>query len=147
MRRYAFSDKKNNVRETFLEHLTTQECYVKFYGALCQTVPDAGEPANPYPIKHAWIYLARICNMPLREITPALIIGILDYAGQSLLEAYPHQVPKLFRLIQTTILPGFPKKGSDNSAVISRVSQTLETYFQTGKVRREPEVVTFDHRK
>ncbi|KAI7894887.1 GLE1-like protein-domain-containing protein [Mucor mucedo] len=147
LRRYGYSDKVKRVRENFSQHLTTQECYLKFYGALCQTVPDPGQPANPYPIKHAWIYLARICNMPLREITPALIISLLDYAGQSLLDAYPHQTPKLFRLMQSVILPNFPKRDPDNSAAISRVGQTLEEYFKTGKVKRVAETVTFEHRK
>lgn len=134
--------------ETFLEHAGAQECYVKFYGALCQTLPDPGQPENIYPIKHAWIYLARICNMPLRDITPFLIVGILDVAGQSLLMAYPHQLPKLFRLIQKVIMPGFPNKENPNViAAIERLQIILDSYFNTGKVQCLEETVTFSNRK
>lgn len=125
--------------ETFLQHAVAQKCFVMFYGALCQTLPDPGQPENPYPIKHAWVYLARICNMPLRDITPYLILGILEVAGQRLLEAYPHQTPKLFRLIRQTIMPGFPKRDEDTNSAIGRIEIVLESYFNTGRVECIPE--------
>lgn len=135
-RRYRL---KNGVTETFLQHAEVQKCYVMFYGALCQTLPDPGQPENPYPIKHAWIYLARVCNMPLRDITPFLILGILEVGGQRLLEAYPHQTPKLFRVIQRTIMPGFPRKDENTQSAIQRIQMLLDSYFNTGRVACLPE--------
>jgi hypothetical protein len=126
--------------ETFLQHAEGQKCYVMFYGALCQTLPDPGQPENPFPIKHAWIYLARICNMPPREITPFLIMGLLEVSAKRLLEAYPHQTPKVFRLLAQTIIPLFPKSDDDgNVSVTKRLEMFLGGYFQTGVPECVPE--------
>ncbi|RCH98300.1 hypothetical protein CU098_000448, partial [Rhizopus stolonifer] len=107
--RYTYSNKEKKIMETFLEHAENQKCYVMFYGALAQTLPDPGQPENPFPIKHAWIWLARICNMPPREITPFLVDGMLEIVTVRLLQAYPHQTPKLLRLIRETICPLYPE--------------------------------------
>jgi hypothetical protein len=106
-----------------------------FYGALSQTLPDPGQPENPFPIKHAWVWLARISNMPPREITPILVAGILEVTGLRLLQAYPHQTPKLLRLIRETILPLYPvTESKDNYASIKRLEMFLDDYFNTGKL-------------
>lgn len=129
--------------ETFLDHGEGQKCYILFYGALCQTLPDPGQPENPFPIRHAWIWLARICNMPPREVTPILISGMLEVSAQRLLQAYPHQTPKLFRLIRETIIPLYPiTESKDNYASIKRVEMFLDDYFNTGKVDCLPEKKT-----
>lgn len=107
-----------------------------FYGALCQTKPDPGQPENRYPIKHAWVWLARICNMPPREITPILVLGLLEVSAERLLEAYPTQTPKLFRLIREKILPVYPKcDNNDNVGGITRLEMLLDDYFKTGQVK------------
>lgn len=112
-----------------------------FFGALCQTLPDPGQPENVFPIKHAWIYLARVCNMPPREITPFLILGILDVAAPRLLEVYPHQMPKFLRLLQQTILPIIKTESAgDNQMAISRLEIFLDSYFQKGVVLALSEV-------
>jgi hypothetical protein len=111
-----------------------------FYGALTQTLPDPGQPPNPFPIKHAWIYLARICNMPPREITPFLIMGLLEVSAKRLLEAYPNQTPKVFHLIRNTIIPLFPTSDTTgNLSVIKRLEMFLDDYFQSGKLTCVPE--------
>lgn len=111
-----------------------------FYGALCQTLPDPGQPENPFPIKHAWIYLARICNMPPREITPFLIMGLLEVSAKRLVEAYPNQTPKALTLLANTIIPLFPKSDDDaNVSVIRRLEMFLNDYFKTGVPQCIPE--------
>lgn len=111
-----------------------------FFGALCQTLPDPGQPENPFPIKHAWIWLARICNMPPREITPILVNGLLEVSATRLLQAYPNQTVKLFRLIRETICPLYPvSSGQENIAGIKRLEMFLDDYFRTGKPECVPE--------
>jgi hypothetical protein len=127
--------------QDFLEHAETQACYVLFYGALCQTLPDPGQPENPFPIKHGWIWLSRICNMPPREVTPVLVAGFLEVAAKRLLEAYPNQTPKLFRLIRYTILDRYIIADNNvNKSHISRIKSQLDGYFKTGQVECLPEI-------
>ncbi|CEP14066.1 hypothetical protein [Parasitella parasitica] len=138
--RYTIKNKEKNILETFLEHATGQKCYVMFYGALCQTLPDPGQPENPFPIKHAWIWLARICNMPPREITPIFVLGLLEVAAIRLVQVYPNQAPKVFRLIRDTISSLYPVcSNKDNVADITRLNMFLDKYFKTGKLECVPE--------
>lgn len=131
--RYSIANKEKKTLETFLQHAEAQKCYIMFYGALAQTLPDAGQPENPFPIKHAWIYLARICNMPPREITPFLIMGLLEVSAKRLMEAYPRQTPKVLRLLRETIIPLFPSNDTTgNVSVIKRLEMFLDDYFSTG---------------
>jgi hypothetical protein len=113
-----------------------------FYGGLCQSVPDGpNEPQNPIPIKHAWVWLARICNMPPREITPMLLMGMLEITTKRLLAEYPNQTPKLLRMIQNDVLPRLPKDSAgDNLATIKRLEMFLNAYFTTGVPDCVPEV-------
>ncbi|KAI9273636.1 GLE1-like protein-domain-containing protein [Sporodiniella umbellata] len=132
---YSYADKDTKVLQNFLQHAEEQKCYIMFYGALCQTEPDHGQPENPYPMKHAWIWLARISNMPPREITPFLVLGMLEVSAKRLMEVYPTQTPKLLKLIETTILPKYPKReGNDNLACIVRLEMFLSDYFKKGKL-------------
>jgi hypothetical protein len=111
-----------------------------FYGALCQTLPDPGQPENPFPIKHAWIWLARICNMPPRSVTPVLVAGFLEVSGKRLLEAYPNQTPKLFKLIRYDICPIYvPSDNGENKASISRIEMFLDDFFVKGQLNCLPE--------
>lgn len=138
--RYSIKNKEKKTLETFLEHAEGQKCYIMFFGALCQTLPDPGQPENPFPIKHAWIWLARICNMPPREITPILVNGLLEVSATRLLQAYPNQTVKLFRLIRETICPLYPvSSGQENIAGIKRLEMFLDDYFRTGKPECVPE--------
>ncbi|KAI8333504.1 GLE1-like protein-domain-containing protein [Choanephora cucurbitarum] len=138
--RYRYSNKEKKIMETFLEHAEHQRCYVMLFGALTQTLPDPGQPENPIGIKHAWIWLARICNMPPREITPFLVLGLLEVTAIRLLEAYPHQTPKLFRLIRETICPLYPvADGGVNKASIHNLEMFLDDYFKTGRPNCIPE--------
>lgn len=125
-----------------MEHAESQHCYVMFYGALCQTLPDPGQPENPFPISHAWIWLARICNMPPREITPILVSGFLEVTAKRLLEAYPNQTPKLLRLLRDEVCPSYiPISNVDNKASISRIEMFLDDYFNKGQVNALPEEI------
>lgn len=67
-------------------------------------------------------------------------MGMLEVAAKRLLEVYPTQTPKLLKLIQTDIIPKYPKReGNDNVAGIKRLEMFLEDYFQRGKLNRVEE--------
>ncbi|KAG2228591.1 hypothetical protein INT48_006016 [Thamnidium elegans] len=131
--RYTYSDKQEKVGETFLLHAERNKGFIMFYVALCSTIPDPGHPQNPFSIKSVWIYLARLLNMSLRPISPFLVGGVLNIAGKGLLDNYPNQAPKLFRLLQDTVLPLMlaERTNDSNSAIIS-VGNFLSTYFEKG---------------
>ncbi|KAI9480920.1 MAG: GLE1-like protein-domain-containing protein [Benjaminiella poitrasii] len=140
--RYNYANKEKKILESFLEHAENQRCYVMFYGALCQTMPDPGQPANPFPIKHAWIWLARVCNMPPREVTPILVLGFLEITTVRLLEAYPNQTRKLLHLIHEAIGPMYPvTDNQDNLSSIKQLEMFLDNYFQTGIPKCIPETL------
>ncbi|KAJ1566038.1 hypothetical protein HK096_003790, partial [Nowakowskiella sp. JEL0078] len=64
---------------------------VALYAAIVTLKINEG---NPYGLRFGWLWLARICNMKPRRITPLLLI-----AGQDLLDHFGVQVKKLLRFI------------------------------------------------
>lgn len=104
-----------------------------FYVGLCQTIPDPGHPPNPFAIKDAWLYLVRLLNMSLRAITPFLVIAVLDIAGKRLLESYPNQMPKIFRMLRNTVLPMMiADVHSDAKSAVQQIDIFLSAYFEKG---------------
>ncbi|KAF7728914.1 Nuclear pore complex nucleoporin component [Apophysomyces ossiformis] len=139
--RYEY-DEDNKTFEPFLPYLERQKCFVMFFAALIQTVPDPGQPPNPFSISKGWIWLARTCNMPPREVSPALIQSFLEIAGKRMLQTYPHQFPKLLRVILGHIVPAIPlQHNHDNKADIARLEIYLKTFFETGELKSIPEAI------
>ncbi|GAA5809357.1 hypothetical protein MFLAVUS_002765 [Mucor flavus] len=131
--RYTYSDKKEKILETFLIHGERNRGFIMFYVGLCQTIPDPGHPPNPFAIKDAWLYLVRLLNMSLRAITPFLVIAVLDIAGKRLLESYPNQMPKIFRMLRNTVLPMMiADVHSDAKSAVQQIDIFLSAYFEKG---------------
>ncbi|KAL1916417.1 uncharacterized protein VTP21DRAFT_5608 [Calcarisporiella thermophila] len=100
------------------------------WSAIVQTTPT--ECQNVYPIRHAWIWLARISNMPPRTITPALLNIFLEIAGPVLLQTYGRQVHKVIRVIVEHILPNIPP---DAVSAKTRLQNYLEGFLKTGQLK------------
>ncbi|KAG0171818.1 Nuclear pore complex nucleoporin component, partial [Apophysomyces sp. BC1034] len=139
--RYEY-DEDTKKFEQFIPYLERQKCFVMFYAALVQTVPDPGQPPNPFPIARGWTWLARTCNMPPREVSPALIQSFLEIAGKQMLKTYPHQLPKVLRIILDNIVPTIPMQHNyDNKADIARLEIYIKTFFETGELKAVPEAM------
>ncbi|KAI9251999.1 GLE1-like protein-domain-containing protein [Helicostylum pulchrum] len=131
--RYTYSDKKAKIKESFLLHGERNQGFIMFYAGLCQTIPDPGHPQNPFSIKDAWVYLVRLLNMSLRSISPFLVLAVLEIAGKRLLESYPNQTPKIFRLLRNTVLPlMLADLHPDAKSPIQRLDIFLSAYFEKG---------------
>ncbi|KAJ2844317.1 Nuclear pore complex nucleoporin component, partial [Coemansia brasiliensis] len=103
------------------------------FAAIVQT-PDVGGQPNPFPIHHAWAWLARIINMAPQAISPLLVQTLLSIAGTATLNAYGSQMHKLLQAIYSqwlsklTDISPLARAGKSNLAIF------LEEYLQSGKI-------------
>ncbi|KAI8150175.1 GLE1-like protein-domain-containing protein [Fennellomyces sp. T-0311] len=137
--RYEYLDDEKKEFQTIDMHYLYQYAYVMFYAALVQMTQQLGsDPQNPHGIEYGWLWLARICNVPPRAITPGLIHGFLQIAGRSLLQNYPRQAVKVYQLILSDILPRTPKS-RENASPLNELRRFLEDFFNTGEMPKMPE--------
>ncbi|CAO3598367.1 unnamed protein product [Absidia cylindrospora] len=138
---YQYDNEKKEF-QPFLQYAPKQRCYVMFFAALITTVPGSGFPENPFRMGLGWTWCARIMNMAQRDITPMLIHGFLEIAGNRMVQAYPRQFPKMLRLLYDQIIPTMPiHPTKDNVSAISVLKMYLEDYFNTGNMVPIPEVM------
>lgn len=130
---YKYTDKAAKQWEDSVQYKEHMSGLISLWGAILQTVPEPGVGENPYPIQHGWTWLARICNIPPRAVTPALINAFLEIAGLRMLATYPRQLPKVLQLIMQQYLP-LLSGDKDAVAAASRLTSYLETYASTGNL-------------
>jgi hypothetical protein len=130
---YKYADKEAKQWEDSVQYKEHMSGLISLWGAIVQTVLEPGLGENPYPINHGWTWLARICNIPPRAITPALINSFLEIAGERMLATYPRQFPKVLQLIMQQYLP-LLAGDKDAVAAATRLSSYLETYAASGKL-------------
>ncbi|KAI9286403.1 GLE1-like protein-domain-containing protein [Umbelopsis sp. AD052] len=130
---YKYNDKEAKQWEDAVQYKEHMSGLISLWAAIVQTVPEPGMGENPYPIQHGWTWLARICNIPPRAITPALINAFLEIAGERMLATYPRQLPKVLQLIMQQYLP-LLASDKDAVAAATRLSSYLETYATSGKL-------------
>ncbi|KAI9317135.1 GLE1-like protein-domain-containing protein [Dichotomocladium elegans] len=138
LQRYEYVDDKKTEFQPTDMHFLYQYSYLMFYAALVQMTPIRNDPPNPHGIQHGWVWLARVCNVPPRPITAGLIHSFLMIAGQRLLQEYPNQTPKVFRVILQHVLPATPRI-RENASPVHELERILTEYFQTGVFPKMPE--------
>ncbi|KAI9270461.1 GLE1-like protein-domain-containing protein [Phascolomyces articulosus] len=137
--RFEYVDNDKKEFQTVDMHYLYQYAYVMFYAALVQMTPQlASDPQNPHGIENGWLWLARICNVPPRAITPGLVYSFLQIAGRPLLNAYPRQSIKVFQLIRADMLPVAPKS-RENASPLNELGRFLDDFFRTGQMDKMPE--------
>lgn len=82
---------------------------VALYAAILQTASPNTQLPHPRGIEHAWTWLARLCNLPPRRVTPAILLPFLQVAGPVLYRNYPRQLIKLTHFILNVFLPKVPE--------------------------------------
>ncbi|KAJ2352730.1 hypothetical protein GGF43_003678, partial [Coemansia sp. RSA 2618] len=104
------------------------------FAAIVQ-MPDINGTPNPFPVHHAWTWLARMANMPPRPISPLLVQTFLSVAGPTMLRAYGRQMDKLLGVLASAWLAEVA--GSSPLAVAgkSNLSTFIDEYRKTGKIR------------
>ncbi|KAI9495285.1 GLE1-like protein-domain-containing protein [Zychaea mexicana] len=139
LQRYEHVDDEKKEFQTIDMHYLYQYSYVMFFAALVQMGQQLGsDPPNPHGIENGWLWLARICNVPPRPITPGLIHSFLQIAGRGLLRAYPRQAYKIYQVIFNDVLPATPKS-RENASPLNELHRLLEDFFTTGEMSKMPE--------
>lgn len=91
--------------ETYCER---QYGFVAFFAALIfantRLEPGLCPDTLGISIGHGWLWLARICNMKPRRVTPGLINAFLELLGPELFRFYPQSMRKLTELLQRDFL-------------------------------------------
>ncbi|KAI7848138.1 GLE1-like protein-domain-containing protein [Circinella umbellata] len=137
--RYEFVDDEKKDFQTVDMHYNYQYAYIMFFAALVQMTPQLpSDPQNPHGIQYGWLWLARICNVPPRPITPGLVYSFLQIAGRPLLQSYPRQALKVFQLIRNDMLPVTPKS-RENASPLNELARFLDDFFRTGEMSKMPE--------
>ncbi|KAI9022719.1 GLE1-like protein-domain-containing protein [Phycomyces nitens] len=125
--RYKYEDKrKQGIFESYEKYELRQNSYVMFFAGWLQVEPGPGQPANMLSIGKGWVWLARICNMPPRNVTASILRSFLEVAGQRLLREYPTQMPKIMQYLQTVMLP-LIQRDTTNQGAAGKIR--LEVYL------------------
>ncbi|KAL0077952.1 GLE1-like protein-domain-containing protein [Phycomyces blakesleeanus] len=126
--RYKYEDKmKKDIFESYEKYEMRQNSYVMFFAGWLQVEPGPGQPANMLGVEKGWTWLARICNMPPRNVTASILRSFLEVAGQRLLREYPTQMPKIMQYIQTIMLP-LIQRDTTNQGAAGKIR--LEVYLK-----------------
>jgi nucleoporin GLE1 len=82
---------------------------IALHAAIMQTnMPTLSYESDQYGVKMAWSWLARMCNLTPRRLTPQLILIFLQVCGNSLLAVYKNQALKLLNYIMAEMVPRIP---------------------------------------
>ncbi|KAI7867947.1 GLE1-like protein-domain-containing protein [Spinellus fusiger] len=141
--RYKYEDKHEKTKfESYLKYETRQNSYVMLFAGWLQVMPGPGQPPNRLDVKHGWIWLARICNMPPRTITPTIIRSFLEVAGQRLMREYPRQMLKILTYLKDKMLPLVRADTTNiNEAGRKRLENYLRDCFNAGTIIAIPEFI------
>lgn len=86
---------------------------------------------NPYKVEDAWRWLASVCNLPPRMITPALLTSFVEIAGDTLYASYNEDFTKIIAYIEQSFSRMFSKHSQSYTA---RLKIALEKYKKFQKV-------------
>jgi len=78
---------------------------IYLYASICVVQVGAH---HTHPIKHAWVWLARILNMTPRKITPSLLLAFLEHSAYFMHKTYGRQFAKLLQFIKEDYLRRLP---------------------------------------
>lgn len=90
----------------------------------CIKASDIGS-ANPYRIEDAWRWLASICNLPPRLITPALLTSFVEIIGETMWSSYGDTFIKIIEYIEHVFCQMFSRQSQSYTA---RLKMVLEKF-------------------
>lgn len=90
----------------------------------CIKASDIGSE-NAYRVEDAWRWLASICNLPPRLITPALLTSFVEIVGETLWSSYGDHFTKIIEYIEQAFCQMFSRQSQSYTA---RLKMALEKY-------------------
>ncbi|PKC66354.1 hypothetical protein RhiirA1_459836 [Rhizophagus irregularis] len=103
-----------------------------------------GYRINPYSMDHAWIWLARLLNLPPQKITPFLLYTFLKVAGAQVVQVYKGQATKILYVIFKAYVhqppPEIKALLTSSPAAMSRLKTFLEDASRKGFIEPEGSV-------
>ncbi|PIA13809.1 GLE1-domain-containing protein [Coemansia reversa NRRL 1564] len=132
MRSIGYKDNGDEIesRELYSERMAGM---IALFAAILQTNDIGGIP-NPLPLKYGWSWLARIINLPPREISPLLVQTFLSIAGPAMLTIYGRQMIKILNLLAEKWTPAIPVASPGAVAAKSNLTGYLDDYHNTAKL-------------
>ncbi|ORX42133.1 GLE1-domain-containing protein [Piromyces finnis] len=103
------------------------EGMISLFSALIQTTNKSGN--SKLDMKTGWSWLARILNMPPRQITSLALITFLEIAGNEMINVYGRQMHKILKFIMNVYIPMAPK---ESIAATTRLKLFIEEYNKKG---------------
>ncbi|ORX83772.1 GLE1-domain-containing protein [Anaeromyces robustus] len=103
------------------------EGMITLFSAIIQTPNTSGN--SKLNMASGWTWLARILNMPPRQITSLTLITFLEIAGNEMLNVYGKQMHKLLNFIMKVYIPMAPK---ESIAATTRLKLFIEKYQKDG---------------
>lgn len=98
---------------------------VAFMASLyCIKESDIGSK-NVFKVEDAWRWLASICNLPPRLITPALLTSFVEIAGNTMWDSYGQDFIKIIEYIEQIFCKMFSRHSQSYTA---RLKIVLEKY-------------------
>ncbi|KAG0047123.1 hypothetical protein BGZ83_007759 [Gryganskiella cystojenkinii] len=121
--------RKDQGWETEEQYNLRQAAMFIFYCAIIQTTPMVG--TNLHPLSNGWTWIARIVNVPPRNITARLLAVFLQVCGNSFIRTYKGQAIKILKLVHDDLLPIAPRGGISGE---TRLKTILDKFKSTGQV-------------
>jgi len=103
------------------------EGMITLFSAIIQTPNTSGN--SKLNMASGWTWLARILNMPPRQITSLTLITFLEIAGNEMLKVYGKQMHKILKFIMDIYIPMAPK---ESIAATTRLKLFIEKYMKNG---------------
>ncbi|GBB85459.1 hypothetical protein RclHR1_00120013 [Rhizophagus clarus] len=133
--------KQNEEEDTYYKRMCA---ILALYCAIMQTVPLIPNRVNPYSMDHAWIWLARLLNLPPRKITPFLLYIFLKVTGTQMLQTFKGQATKIFNVVYKAYVHQPPPEVkallTSSPAAMSRLKTFLEDASRKGFTEPEGSV-------
>ncbi|CAB4398929.1 GLE1-domain-containing protein [Rhizophagus irregularis] len=133
--------KQNEEEDAYFKRMCA---ILALYCAIMQTVPLIPNRINPYSMDHAWIWLARLLNLPPQKITPFLLYTFLKVAGAQVVQVYKGQATKILYVIFKAYVhqppPEIKALLTSSPAAMSRLKTFLEDASRKGFIEPEGSV-------
>lgn len=133
---YLCEDGEIEPRDKYLKRISGT---IRLYAAIVSSLPPRGSTRNhPHGISHAWMWLARILNLPPKaDYTATALFEFLEVAGHALQKQYRGQFWKLIFAVVRELVPRIKQiTAPSQSGPVVRLESFLEKAFQSRSMKQ-----------
>ena len=98
---------------------------IALFSSLISIKSEELDQVNPFGVEIGWRWLASVCNLTPRLITPALLSMFVEICGITLYCTYGEAFKKLIEYIQKIFITMFPRQAQSYSARLNIVIENL----------------------